>query len=201
MLAILCGLGGLFLLFSWLSAYEAIRIYNTDEGGKWLLGSLGGFLWAFLVILSTRMKDYRKKLVFYCTAILTFFFIANFAVPNGAMDPRTPGKLLERNLSRVTSDAILVSNDNVLRAVCWFFKRDDVKLLEAVGELTYGLKHDDNKPGKFLNDDALKELIQENAGKRPVILVLIKDHYENYIDQLPSPIFTDTDNHFVFAVY
>jgi len=205
-LAILCGLGSLFLLFSGLmqmnwGAYEAIRIYNTDEGGKWLVGSMGGFLWAFLVIWSTRMKDYRKKLVFYCTAILTFFFIANFAIPNGVMDPRTPGKLLERNLSRVTSDAILVSNDNVLRAVCWFFKRDDVKLLEAVGELTYGLKHDDNKPGKFLNDDALKEMIQENAGKRPVILVLIKDHYENYTDRLPAPIFTDNDNHFVFAVY
>jgi len=200
-LAILCGLGGLFLLLSGLSACEAIRIYDTDEGGKWLLGSLGVFLWAFLVIWSTRMKDYRKKLVFYCIAVLTFFFMANFAVPNRAMDRRTPGKLLERNLSRVTPNAILVSNDNVIRAVCWFFKRDDVKVLEKTGEFTYGLKHDHNKPGKFLSVDALKELIRKNAGKRPVILVLIKDHYENYTGQLPASIFTDSDNHFVFAVY
>ena len=205
-LAILCGLGGLFLLLSGLvqmnwGVCDAIRIYDTDEGGKWLLGSLGAFSWAFLVIWSTRMKDYRKRMVVYCASVLTFFFIANFAVPNSAMDRRTPGKILERNLSRVTPDAILVSNDNVVRAVCWFFKRDDVKLLEKVGELTYGLKHDDNKPGKFLSVDALKELIRENAGKRPVILVLIQDHYKDYKDQLPPPIFTDIDNHFVFAVY
>ena len=62
------------------------------------------------------------------------------------MDRRTPGALLERNFSRVTPNAILVSNDNVIRAACWFFKRDDVKVLEKVGELTYGLKHDPNKP-------------------------------------------------------
>lgn len=205
-LAILCGLGGLFLLFSGLvqmnwGAYEAISIYEPDEGGKWLAGSLGALLWALLVIGSTRMKDYRKRMVFYCVAVLAFFFMANFAIPNSAMDRRTPGKLLERNLSRVTPDAILVSNDNVIRAVCWFFKRDDVKVLEKVGELTYGLKHDDDKPGKFLSVQALKGLIQENAGKRPVILVLIQDHYKDYKDQLPPPIFTDIDNHFVFAVY
>jgi len=71
-----------------------------------------------------------ERMVFTAWRSCTFFFIANFAVPNTAMDRRTPGKLLERNLSGVTPDAILVSNDNVLRAVCWFFKRDDVKVLE-----------------------------------------------------------------------
>ena len=205
-LGILCGLGGLFLLLSGLvqmnrGACEAIRIYDTDEGGKWLLGSLGSFLLAFLLIWSSRIKDYRKRMVFYCTAVLTFFFMANFSIPNSVMDFRAPGKLLNRNLSRVTPDAILVSNDNVVRAVCWFFKRDDVKVLERPGELTYGLKHDENKPGQFLSVDALKEMIQENVGKRPVILVLIKDHYKEYKDQLPASIFMDNDNHFVFAVY
>jgi 4-amino-4-deoxy-L-arabinose transferase len=205
-LAIMFALGGLFLLFSGLvqmnwGAHEAIRVYDTTEGVKWLLGCLGAFSWAFLMIWSTRMKDYRKRMVFYCAAIMAFFFMANFALPNRAMDRRTPGKLLDRNAYKVTPDAIVVSNDNVIRAVCWFFKRGDVKLLDETGELTYGLKHDNRKPGKFLNVDALKEMIKENAGKRPVVLILIKDHYENYKDQLPSPIFMDNDNHFVLAVY
>ena len=200
-LAILCGLGGLFLLLSGLGAFEEVRIYDIDEGGKWLLGSLGVFLWAFLLICSARMKDYRKKMIFYCLGMLMFFFIASFSVPNSAMDRRMPGELLGRNLSRVPPDSILVSNDNVLRAVCWFFKRDDVKVLEKAGEFTYGLKHDPDKPGRFLSVQALKELIGENAGKHPVILVLTKDHYGDYTDQLPAPIFTDMDNHFVFAVY
>ena len=205
-LAVLCGLGGLFLLVSGLvqmnwGPYEAIRVYDPDEGVKWLVGSFGAFLWAFLVIGSIRMKDYRKKMAFYCAGILPFFFLASLSVPNSAMDRRTPGGLLERNLSRVTPDAVLVSNDNVLRAVCWFFKRDDAKVLEKAGEFTYGLKHDDNRPGKFLSVADFKDTIQENAGKRPVILVLTRDHYGNYKDQLPAPVFTDADNHFVFVVY
>ena len=59
---------------------------------KWMLGSLGAFLWAFLAIGSTRMKDYRKKLAFYAAGILVFFVMANFAVPNSAMDRRTARK-------------------------------------------------------------------------------------------------------------
>ena len=200
-LAVMCGLGGLFLLVAGLSPYEAIRVYDPDEGVKWLVGSIGAFLWAFLVIGSIRMKDYRKRMAFYCAGILPFFLLASLSVPNSAMDRRTPGGLLERNLSRVTPDAVLVSNDNVLRAVCWFFKRDDAKVLEKAGEFTYGLKHDDNRPGKFLSVAAFKDTLRENAGKRPVILVLTRDHYENYTDQLPAPVFTDADNHFVFVVY
>jgi len=194
-------LGGAFLLFSGSLTNEEMRIYGKDEGMKWLLGSLGAFLWGLLAIGSARMKDYRKTLGVYCGAILIFFFIANFAVPDKDIDCRAPGRLLELNLSRVTPDAILVSNDNVVRAVCWFFKRDDVKLLEPVGELTYGLDHDDTKPGRLLSLDRLNAMIRENAGKRPVILVLIKEHYKSYADRLPPPVFMDTDNHFVFAEF
>ena len=200
-LAILMGFGGLFLLLSGTGLFENIRIYHGDEGGKWLLGSLGALLWAFLMIGSTRMKDYRKTLALYCAAVPVFFIMANFAVPGSAMDRRMPGELLERNISRVTPESILVSNDNLVRAIGWFYKRNDVKMLEEKGELTYGLKHDENIPGQFLEFDALKEMIRENAGNRPVVMILIKDHYANYSDRLPAPKYLDADNHFVLAVY
>jgi 4-amino-4-deoxy-L-arabinose transferase len=200
-LAVIVGLAGAFLLFSGILTNEETRVYGPNESMKWIVASLGFFLWALLILWSTRIKDYRKKLAFYCTAFLTVFFTVSFALPDKAMDSRTPGRLLERNLSRVTTDAVLVSNDNLICAVCWFFKRDDVKLLGEVGELRYGLDHDDTKPGKLLSVDGLKEMIQENAGKRPVILVLIKEHYRIYKDQLPPPFFMDTDTHFVLAVF
>ncbi len=200
-LAMVVGLGGLFLLLSGFGVFGEMRIYGAAEQEKWFLGSLGTLLWAFLTVGSTRTKDYRKKMAFYCSGIMAFFFFANFAVPDHVMDRRMPGRLLARNLSRVSSDAVLVSNDNVVRGVCWFFKRHDVKLLEKVGELTYGLKHEQGKPGKFLSVEALKATIAENAGKHPVVLVLIKDHYEEYKDRLPDPSFEDADHYFVLAVW
>ena len=200
-LAVMAGLGGLFLLFSGILANGEITVYGADEGMKWTLAIFGAFSWAALVLWSIRVKDYRRKLLFYCSAFLLFFFIGSFAVPDSAMDSRAPGRLLQRNLSRVSPDAILVSNDNVVHAVCWFLKRNDVKILERGGELTYGLRHDDLKPGKPMSLDALKEMIRKNKGKHPIILVLLKKHYKNYADQLPPPVFKDTDRSFVFAMY
>ena len=201
-LAILAGLGGLFFLLSGIVSIEAIRVYDPDEGAKWLLASLGAFSWMILITGSTRMKDFRRKLALYCGAFLLFFSIGSFAIPDEAMDRRAPGKLFERNSARVTPDAILVSNDNVVHAVCWFFKRNDVKLLERAGELTYGLTHDDSNPErKLMTVDALKKMLRDNAGKRPVILALLKKHYVQYKDRLPPPVYEDTDHSFVFVEY
>ena len=40
----------------------------------------------------------------------------------------------------VRADKILVSDKDQVRAVCWFFKRNDVYLLAVRGELMYGIK-------------------------------------------------------------
>ena len=200
-LAVFTGAMGFFLILSGMNSFKAVHLYHLEESYKWMIGSLAAFLWTFMLIWSTRIKDYRKKLVAYGAPVLLFFFIANLSVPGSVMDRRTPETLLTRNLDKVTSDAVLVSNDNLIRAVCWYFNRTDVKIVEQPGELTYGLDHDDSREPKFLNFDALKKLIQENSGKRPVILILIKDHYDNYAKRLPDPVFTDMTDHFVFAVF
>ena len=166
------------------------------------IGDFGGFHLGGPGVVVHQSEGLQKKTLFLLLArFLLFFFIGSFAVPDSAMDSRAPGRLLERNLARVSPDAVLVSNDNVVHAVCWYFKRDDVKLLERGGELTYGLAHDDLKSGKPLSFKDLKEMIKKNRGKHPVILILLKKHYKNYADQLPPPVFMDTDRSFVFAVY
>jgi len=200
-LAGIIGITGAVLLTSGIFLNEEMRFYGADEGAKQVAASLAAFVWAFLTVWSIRVKDYRKRLLLYCTGIAIFLLVAGVGVPSRVMNIRAPGGLLERNLPRVTPDAIVVSNDNVLRAVCWFLKRDNVKMLEEVGELAYGVKHDDADPGRFLTLPAFQKILRENAGKRPVILVLNASYYRSYRDQLPLPAFVDTDNHFVFAMY
>ncbi|MCD6306413.1 MAG: phospholipid carrier-dependent glycosyltransferase [Deltaproteobacteria bacterium] len=200
-LAVLTALMGLALIFFGLGLFDAVQIYNSGESYKWALGSSGAFLWTFMAIWSTRIKDYRKKLVVYATPVLIFLAIANGFLPNSVIARRTPGKLLTRNVSRVAPNAILISNDNLIRAVCWYYKRADVKILERPGELTYGLDHVDGDEPRFLTVASLKKLASENKGKRPVILILTKDHYDNYAKHLPPPVFTDITDNFVFAVY
>jgi len=200
-LAAIAGLLGAGLFFSRILIDEGISLYESGEETKWVLASLGAFLWAALTILSARKKDYRKALALYCAAMIPFFAIATFVVPSKYIDIRAPGRLLERNRAWVTPAALLVSNDNVISAVCWFYKRDDVKVLERTGELAYGLGQETAEPGRFLTFDAFKRLLQENRGKRPVILILLREHYREYEPELPAPLHTDVDRRFIVAVF
>jgi 4-amino-4-deoxy-L-arabinose transferase len=200
-LAAVAGFAGVALLSSQMLLNEEIRLYESGEEIKWTVAALGAFAWAFLVVLSIKTRDHRKSLAFYCAGMVTFFFIVNFVVPSREIDIRAPGELLERNRISVTPEAVVVSDDTVIRAVCWFFKRNDVLVLERAGELTYGLEKETARPGRFLTIDAFKRVLEENSGKNPVVLVLKRNHYQEYEPELPPPLHTDMDRRFMVAVF
>jgi hypothetical protein len=67
-------------------------------------------------------------------------FSTSFIMYSAALQDRTPGKMLYQYSNLVRADKILVSDKDQVRAVCWFFKRNDVYLLAVRGELMYGIK-------------------------------------------------------------
>ena len=66
-------------------------------------------------------------------------FSTSFIMHSAVLQDRTPGKMLHQYSNLVRADTILVSDEVQVRAVCWFFKRNDVYLLAGRGELRYGL--------------------------------------------------------------
>ena len=67
-------------------------------------------------------------------------FSTSFIMYSAALQDRTPGKMLYQYSNLVRADKILVFDKDQVRAVCWFFKRNDVYLLAVRGELMYGIK-------------------------------------------------------------
>jgi len=173
-------------------------IYDRSETWKWVLVACGFLVWGIGAFFSAMQSDCRKKLVLYVIASLPLLFSGHFALPDHVMENRAPERLLLRNQDKVLADTMVVTGDHLVHAVCWFYKRDNVYLLENSGELRYGLERDHSKASRLITVKDLREIINRRSGKHRVVLFLKAKHYRKYKDFLPEPELEDIDNGFVF---
>jgi 4-amino-4-deoxy-L-arabinose transferase len=87
-----------------------------------------------------------------------------------------------------------------VRAVCWFYKRCDVYLLNKGGELGYGLSYDDSK-NRRLSISQFRDLVGTTSGKGNVILIMKTGKFSEYDSLIPKPSFKDMDACFGFAQF
>lgn len=127
-------------------------------------------------------------------------FFGHFTLPNQSRDTKAPGEFLLHNQYRVSSDTILVSDNDLASSVCWCYKRSDVFLLRASGELTYGLEYEDSK-FRLLDVERFKELVMKSSGKGSIVLILNAKRYAEYSPLLPKPVFEDINCGLVFAEF
>ena len=114
------------------------------------------------------------------------------------MEERAPGRLLSRNRDMVNAETMVVSDEYLVHAACWFYKRDNIYLLEKGGELRYGLDCDESSPSRLLTIKELRGIINSNSGKHRVILIAEEKRYRQWMSLLPKPEFEDIDDGFVF---
>ncbi|WP_321495394.1 phospholipid carrier-dependent glycosyltransferase [uncultured Desulfobacter sp.] len=146
---------------------------------------------AFFVLLcvwSLKSRHLRVKLLLFGTAPLFFFFIVHFTLPDLTREVKSPGPILEKYRQSVTRDNIIISDENSLRAVCWYLKRSDVYILGGSGEMNYGLTYPDAH-GRQLDVKAAADLIRKNPGK--TILVARVRNAAKWQSQFPTPVFQD----------
>ena len=197
-LAVLMGAIAAALVMNQTTNMLGVRIYDRSETWKWALAACGFLVWGIGAFFSAMQSDYRKSLVLYLIAPLPLLFSGHFALPDQVLKERAPERLLLRNQDKVLADTIVVTGDHLVHAVCWFYKRDNVYLLEKSGEFRYGLERDHSKPSRLLTVKDLREIINRRPGKHRVVLFLKAKHYRKYKDSLPKPELEDIDNGFVF---
>lgn len=187
------------LVVSQVTGFPGFRSYGPAEIWKWVVVAAGLMACSGLLACSVRSLNFRKQIVLFCAAPLLFMFSTQFVMPDQIKIRKAPGELLLRNFNRIRPDTILVTND-LARAVCWFYKRDDVYLLEIGGELTYGLGYDKSRH-RLLTVGQLRKLIAEMEGEKQVVFITETEHYSRYRSLLPKPVFEDIDGRFVFAQF
>ena len=127
---------------------------------------------------------------------------ANVMMPDLTIEHKAPGAFLMRHAHRIQPDTLLVADEDPMGAVCWFYKRNDVYILEGGGEVSYGLEYEDAKY-RSLNLTQFRDFILKNAEKGQVVLIAKSRKYEPWKENLPEPLYEDTNGKggYVFVQY
>ncbi|MBU0767708.1 MAG: phospholipid carrier-dependent glycosyltransferase, partial [Proteobacteria bacterium] len=178
------------------------------QNWKWVLSVAGLITFTYPLLSACRKTGYKKKIVLYALSPIFLVFSTPFVMPDVTLQHKTPEKFLLRYSELVRPDTILVSDEDQVRAVCWFYKRNDVYLFAGGGELMYGLKYNDSK-GRLLTIDRFNMLVKRYPGR--VVAVFNFRNYESLKGKLPKPLFLETNvkntsdimpkDGFVFATY
>jgi 4-amino-4-deoxy-L-arabinose transferase len=160
---------------------------------------LTGFI--VCLYLSLKKTTFGRKLLFITFGTTLFLCTMQFVLPDDTIEHKAPGALLLKNASRVLPETVLVSLEDPLRAVCWFYKRSDVFQLGGGGELAYGFGYPDGRH-RLLDEANFLDLTHRHERGR-VVLVGKSKHYRNWKDKLPPPVYEDTSGPggYVFVQY
>ncbi len=197
-LAVLMAAIAAALVLNQITRILGVRAYDPPETWKWVAATGGLLAWGVGALFSAKGSDWRKKVSLFTLAPLPLLFSAHIVLPDHVLEERAPERFLLRNQDKVHAGALVITGDHLVHSVCWFYKRDDIYLLQTAGELRYGLDRDDSHPPRLLMVRDLRELIDRYSEKRGVALFLKRKNYLKIRDHLPEPVFKDTDNGFVF---
>jgi len=182
----LFGLILLALMYVQFFGYQGFRPYSQPWKVIMAVNSLVFFIlfcfWAF------RNQESMKKIILFALSPFLLFFIAHFIIPDLTIEKKAPGILLERYSQDIGHDTIIISDEDTVRAVCWYLKRSDVYVLGGGGELDYGLAYED-AAGRWIDMKSAVGLIKRNQGK--ILLIAMVKNILRWRDQLPKPVFLD----------
>ena len=193
--AVLASAAALLVLLTRVVDWGIPPIFGRSETWKAAVFIVALLAWAALSILAMRIAEPSRKLALWSAAPLIFMFATHFAVPDGRATTNVPGPLLMSHAARVGPNTALVSDNNLVTAVCWFYKRDDVYLLCRAGEHAQGLSYDDSR-SRLLDLERFSQLV---AGGRDVVLVISRGRYTEYTPRLPKPTYLDVREELVLA--
>jgi 4-amino-4-deoxy-L-arabinose transferase len=159
-------------------------------------------VFAFLLISAVRTSNSKARLILVGCAPLLVLFGSNFIMPDLTLEHKAPGTFLLKNAHKIRTDTVLVSDEDPMGAVCWFYKRDNVYLIEGGGEVSYGLNYEDAKY-RSLNLKQFKDLVFQNAEKGRVVLIAKSRKYRQWKQNLPKPLYEDSNGKggYVFVQY
>jgi len=183
---ILMGLILLTLIYVQISGYEGFHLYSRPV--KAVMAGAGLVFMVCFSFAAMYTRNNRSKILRIGLAPLLLFFVAHFSIPDVVLQKNDPGWLLRENRARIGSDAVVISCEEAVSAVCWNLKRDVIYLLKSAGELDYGLTYRD-AVGRLLDPGSAASLIDQNGGKA-VLISRAKRIHELY-SVLPVPAYQE----------
>lgn len=187
----------LLVVFSYIQffGFNGSRLYEQPWRAMMIINGLVFFI--IFCIWALKSKRAENKTILYAVAPLIFFFVIHYAIPDLGVDTTSPRVMLQQYEQNVGGRDIIISDEDSIRDVCWYFQSDRVYLLGEPGELGYGLGYKDAH-GRLLDRKSAVALINQNRGR--TLLFARTDNMNQWRDKLPKPVVQATDGRYRYVL-
>lgn len=180
--------------------FFGIVLYGPDEKIKVTVAVGLLLLWAAMAWGASRMKDMRQGIVLFCLAPALFYVGFHHLIPRHSLEEKSPGAFLRQHQADLKPDTLLAADRDLVTAVCWFYKRDDVFLLEKAGELSYGAGFEDSRH-RLLSLEDFRKLVESNQGTRDIVVIATTGYANQLIRRFKPPACRDSQFGFTLVRY
>jgi 4-amino-4-deoxy-L-arabinose transferase len=144
-------------------------VWYDSENWKWISLVLAFLLGAVLFVLSTRKQSASRRLILQAMSVSALMLVLTVALPQRTAESKMPGDFLLEHADKITPDTILISDDIMIHAVNWYYRRADV-YMTAAGESKHGLSFEDSSQ-RLLAGDALQAFIDAHLNKDNMVII------------------------------
>ena len=199
MIAVAVLMAGIIVVSQW-SGFLEVKPFGAGETWKWVLacGTIlaAGSIW----LLSIRTADSWKRIALFGAAPLCFLMGSHFFLPELTLESKAPEAFLRQQADRIRPDTILVSDEKLVNAVGWAYRRDNILLLERAGELSYGLSYKDSGQ-RLLSIGQFNLLVAEEKNKGRIALFIGSNLYAEFEKKMPLPARKEQYGDFIFLQF
>jgi len=125
-------------------------IYRQGETLSWLFGCAAAAASIVCLRLSLNGTGWRQRGGWLIAFAVPLFMVSMLAAPLRFFEGKAQGLILKKIAAQIPAEAAVIAHRNIIHAVCWELKRDDIHLFGSEGEFDYGLRYPEGK-GRFLN--------------------------------------------------
>lgn len=144
-------------------------VWYENESWKWIALAISFLVASLLFVFSLRAQSTGGRLSLQAMSVVGLMLVLAFALPQRTAESKMPGEFLLEHADKIRPDTIIMSDDIMIHAVNWFYKRTDVYMTGA-GESKHGLSFADSSH-RLIEGKALKQFIRQHINKDAMVVI------------------------------
>lgn len=157
----------IYVIISWF--FDIPKLWNLKQ---LLVGILVILFWIVLLVFIKKVSSSVNKLILFALAPILAMSLKAYLTPNSVLINIAHENFIKEQSKYITKDTTVLAYQDMIGAVCWYLKRDDVYVYGKPGELEYPLKQPEFQ-SRFVNKEKAAVFIngkRNNAGGAAIFL-------------------------------
>lgn len=117
--------------------YKIPKLWNFNQ---LLVGILAILFWVCLLFYIKKVSNPLYKLILFALAPILAMSLKSYLTPESVITNIAHEKFINEQSKYITKDTTVMAYQDMMGAVCWYLKRNDIYIYGKPGELEYPLK-------------------------------------------------------------